>query len=55
MRALDENGKACKFGFAEYEDPESLACAIQVLKDLEIPSTDPEKESTVLTVHYVPI
>ena len=37
FRATDANEKPCKFGFAEYEDPESLATAIEVLKDIEIP------------------
>lgn len=37
FRATDADDKPCKFGFAEYEDPESLATAIEVLKDVEIP------------------
>lgn len=37
LRAYDENGKACRFGFAEFEDPKSVGCAYEVLKDLEIP------------------
>ncbi|MCJ1384044.1 hypothetical protein MMC17_007160 [Xylographa soralifera] len=36
-RAVDAENKACRFGFAEYEDPESLATAIDVLKDVEVP------------------
>jgi hypothetical protein len=36
-RAMDADNKACKFGFAEYEDPESLSTAIEVLRDVEIP------------------
>lgn len=36
-RAMDADNKACRFGFAEYEDPESLATAIDVLKDVEVP------------------
>ena len=36
-RATDADNKACRFGFAEYEDPESLATAINVLKDVEVP------------------
>lgn len=50
VRAYDENGKACKFGFAEYEDPESLSCAIQVLKELEIPSIVEDKDGSKLIV-----
>ena len=37
LRALDADNKACRFGFAEYEDPESLATAVEVLKDVEVP------------------
>lgn len=36
-RAIDADNKACRFGFAEYEDPESLTTAIDVLKDVEVP------------------
>ena len=36
-RAMDADSKACRFGFAEYEDPESLATAVDVLKDVEVP------------------
>ncbi len=36
-RATDADNKACKFGFAEYEDPESLSTAVEVLRDVEIP------------------
>ena len=37
IRATDADNKACRFGFAEYENPESLATAIEVLKDVEVP------------------
>ena len=36
-RATDADNKPCRFGFAEYEDPESLATAIDVLKGIEVP------------------
>jgi hypothetical protein len=36
-RAVDANGKQCSFGFAQYDDAESLATAVEVLKDIEIP------------------
>lgn len=36
-RAMDADNKACRFGFAEYEDPESLATAVEVLKNVEVP------------------
>lgn len=38
IRAMDADNKACRFGFAEYEDPESLATAVEVLKDVEVPA-----------------
>ena len=37
IRATDADEKPCKFGFAEYEDPESLSTAVEVLKDVEVP------------------
>lgn len=36
-RAIDAEGKQCSFGFAQYEDAESLGTAVEVLKDIEIP------------------
>ena len=36
-RSTDADNKACKFGFAEYEDPESLSTAVEVLRDVEVP------------------
>jgi hypothetical protein len=55
MRATDEDGKPCKFGFAEYEDPGSLGCAFKVLKDLEIPAVDNLTEGSKLIVRLIPI
>jgi hypothetical protein len=46
IRAIDADNKACRFGFAEYEDPESLATAIEVLKDVEVP-IKPQQASAV--------
>jgi hypothetical protein len=37
-RAVDANGKQCSFGFAQYDDAESLSTAVEVLKDIEIPT-----------------
>ena len=37
IRATDADDKPCKFGFAEYEDPDSLGTAVEVLKDVEVP------------------
>lgn len=37
IRATDADDKPCKFGFAEYEDPESLGTAIEVLRDVDVP------------------
>ncbi|KAI9678260.1 MAG: hypothetical protein M1817_006205 [Caeruleum heppii] len=36
-RATDADGKECTFGFAEYEDPEGLGTAVEVLKDVDVP------------------
>ncbi|KAI9839206.1 MAG: hypothetical protein M1819_003199 [Sarea resinae] len=36
-RALDADNKPCRFGFAEFEDVESLGTAVEVLKDIEVP------------------
>ncbi|EEH19790.1 hypothetical protein PABG_02049 [Paracoccidioides brasiliensis Pb03] len=41
IRATDADDKPCKFGFAEYEDPESLSTAVEVLKDVEVPVKKP--------------
>jgi hypothetical protein len=37
-RAIDADGKACSFGFAQFDDAESLSTAVEVLKDIEIPT-----------------
>ncbi|CAG8883946.1 unnamed protein product [Penicillium nalgiovense] len=37
IRATDADEKPCRFGFAEYEDPESLEVAVEILKDVEVP------------------
>lgn len=37
IRATDADGKACKFGFAEFDDATSLGVAVEVLKDVEVP------------------
>ncbi|KAK2797255.1 hypothetical protein FQN50_009263 [Emmonsiellopsis sp. PD_5] len=46
IRATDADEKPCKFGFAEYEDPESLGTAVEVLRDVEVPvkKQSPAKE-----------
>src|SRR5262249_14727625 len=36
-RAAGPDGKECTFGFAQFEDAESLAVAVEVLKDVEVP------------------
>jgi RNA recognition motif-containing protein len=41
-RAYDADGKPCTFGFAEYEDAESLETATEVLQDIEVPAKRPE-------------
>jgi hypothetical protein len=37
-RAVDADGKQCSFGFAQYDDAESLSTAVEVLKNIEIPT-----------------
>lgn len=37
-RAVDADGKQCTFGFAQYDDAESLATAVEVFRDIEIPT-----------------
>jgi Fe-S cluster assembly iron-binding protein IscA len=37
-RATDADGKQCSFGFAQYDDAESLSTAVEVLKGIEIPT-----------------
>ena len=51
---MDADNKACRFGFAEYEDPESLATAVDVLRDVEVPvkqqtPTGPKEEDADVT------
>nr|POE87881.1 u1 snrnp-associated protein [Quercus suber] len=36
-RAVDAEGRLCKFGFAEYEDVESLEAANEILHNIEVP------------------
>ncbi|KAI9835789.1 MAG: hypothetical protein M1837_003660 [Sclerophora amabilis] len=36
-RPTDADGKKCRFGFAEYDDPQSLGTAVEILKDIEVP------------------
>ncbi|KAI1004380.1 hypothetical protein K3495_g3834 [Podosphaera aphanis] len=36
-RATDADDKPCSFGFAQYDDVESLHTAVKMLKDIEIP------------------
>lgn len=37
VRAKDANDKLCRFGFAEYEDVESLEAAAEIYQDLSLP------------------
>lgn len=37
IRATDADEKPCRFGFAEYDDPESLEIAVETLKNVEVP------------------
>lgn len=45
-RASDADGKPCKFGFAEYEDAESLETAIDIFQNVEVPAKRPEATTT---------
>ncbi|KAF2762901.1 hypothetical protein EJ05DRAFT_516364 [Pseudovirgaria hyperparasitica] len=45
-RASDADGKPCKFGFAEYEDAESLETAIEIFQNIEIPTRKIEANGT---------
>lgn len=64
MRVLDAEGKPCTFGFAEYEDAQSLETAAAIFKDIEVPvkkpgpkkdeSEEAEVEKTNLLVSLVP-
>jgi hypothetical protein len=54
IRATDADDKPCKFGFAEFEDPESLSVAVEVLGDVQVPvkrqmprEADDEKDTEV--------
>ena len=41
-RVMDADHKSCTFGFAEYEDADSLATAGKVLEDVEVPTKPPK-------------
>lgn len=41
VRAVDADGKACTFGFAEFEDADSLATAAEVFADVDVPIRRP--------------
>ncbi|KAI9726563.1 MAG: hypothetical protein M1828_000930 [Chrysothrix sp. TS-e1954] len=40
-RVMDADNKPCTFGFAEYEDADSLATASTVLEDVDVPTKRP--------------
>ncbi|KAF2424519.1 hypothetical protein EJ08DRAFT_414548 [Tothia fuscella] len=40
-RAIDADNKPCKFGFAEYEDAQSLETAAEMLTDVQVPLKKP--------------
>lgn len=44
-RARDQNDRDCSFGFAEYEDSDSLDAAAEILQDVEVPLLN--KDGTV--------
>ncbi|KAF2091747.1 hypothetical protein K490DRAFT_32516 [Saccharata proteae CBS 121410] len=45
-RATDADGKPCAFGFAEYEDAESLETAAEIFKDVMVPVKKQEPNKT---------
>ncbi|KAF2673426.1 hypothetical protein BT63DRAFT_431574 [Microthyrium microscopicum] len=45
-RAYDADNKACTFGFAEFEDAESLETATEVLPEVEVPAKRVEPKTT---------
>lgn len=40
-RASDQDSKPCTFGFAEYEDADSLATACEIFQEIEVPIKKP--------------
>lgn len=42
IRVIDADNKPCNYGFAEYEDADSLAMASEVLKDVPVPGKQPQ-------------
>jgi hypothetical protein len=44
-RAIDSENKPCKFGFAEFDDAQSLETAAEVLKDVVVPLKRPQPKS----------
>ncbi len=40
-RVMDADNKPCTFGFAEYEDADSLGTAAEIFKDVEVPTKKP--------------
>lgn len=41
LRVIDADSKPCSFGFAEYEDADSLSTASEVLKNVPLPGKQP--------------
>lgn len=46
IRASDSSGKECDFGFAEFEDAESLETAAEILPDTQVPAHKPESDDS---------
>ncbi len=60
IRVTDADNKPCKFGFAEYEDAESLGTACELFKDLQVPlqkrdhkETEPDANGEVQKVNIM--
>ncbi|KAI9750234.1 MAG: hypothetical protein M4579_006553 [Chaenotheca gracillima] len=45
-RPTDADGKKCRFGFAEYDDPRSLGTAVEILKDIDVPTKRKDQKTS---------
>lgn len=48
IRCVDADNKTCTFGFAEYEDADSLSTACEIFQDIEVPSKRPAVNGTAV-------
>lgn len=64
IRATDADEKPCRFGFAEYDDAESLEIAVETLRNVEVPvkrqvprtegedEQEVEKSTLLVSIHF---